>query len=57
MVIYEPALHQEQFENNRVINEFPQFVQEADVIIANRMTQELEAVRDKVYTRDLYGKD
>lgn len=57
LVIYEPTLTQELFENNKVINIFSQFVDESDVIIANRMTQELAAVRDKVYTRDLYGKD
>jgi len=57
LIIYEPTVQQEQFENNRVIKDFSQFAEEADVIIANRVTQELEAVRDKVYTRDLYGKD
>lgn len=57
LVIYEPTLHQEQFEDNAVINDFEQFAEESDVIVANRMTQELENVRDKVYTRDLYGKD
>lgn len=57
LVIYEPTLEQEEFENNRVIRDFSQFTEESDVIIANRMTQELEAVADKVYTRDLYRKD
>lgn len=57
LVIYEPTLRQEQFEGSRVIDSLAQFIEEADVIVANRMTQELEDVRDKVYTRDLYGKD
>lgn len=57
LVIYEPTLQQEQFEGSRVIDSLAQFIEEADVIVANRMTQELEDVRDKVYTRDLYGKD
>lgn len=57
LVIYEPTLQQETFENNRVARDFSRFVEEADIIIANRMTQELESVSHKVYTRDLYGKD
>lgn len=57
LLIYEPTLRQEWFEGNRVIDSLSQFIEEADVIVANRMTQELEDVRDKVYTRDLYGKD
>ncbi len=57
LVIYEPALRQETFEGSRVISSFSEFAQEADVIVANRMTRELKGVRDRVYTRDLYGKD
>lgn len=57
LVIYEPTWRQEFFEGDRVIDSLPQFIEEADIIVANRMTQELEDVRDKVYTRDLYGKD
>lgn len=57
LVIYEPTLRQETFEGSRVISSFSEFAQEADVIVANRMTRELEGVRDRVYTRDLYGKD
>lgn len=57
LVIYEPTLRQEQFEGSRVIDNFSQFLEAADVIVANRMTQELKDVSFKVYTRDLYGKD
>lgn len=57
LVIYEPTLRQEVFEGSRVISSFSQLAEEADIIVANRMTQELESVRDRVYTRDLYGKD
>ena len=57
LVIYEPTLREEQFEGDRVIGSLSQFVEESDIIVANRMTQELEPIRDKVYTRDLYGKD
>ena len=57
LVIYEPTLREEQFEGDRVIGSFSQFIEESDIIVANRMTQELEPIRDKVYTRDLYGKD
>ncbi len=56
-MIYEPTLQQEWFEGNKVIDSLSQFIEEADVIVANRMTRELEDARDKVYTRDLYGKD
>lgn len=57
LVIYEPTLRQELFEGSRVISNFSQFAEEADIIVANRMTRELEEVRDRVYTRDLYGED
>lgn len=57
LVIYEPTLRQEQFEGSRVIDNFSRFLEAADVIVANRMTQELKDVSYKVYTRDLYGKD
>lgn len=57
LVIYEPSLQQEQFEGDRVIGSLEQFIKESNIIVANRMTQELEGVRNKVYTRDLYGKD
>lgn len=57
LCIYEPELHQAEFHDLPVIQDFKQFTSEVDVIIANRMGEELQAVADKVYTRDLFGKD
>ncbi len=48
---------QDYFERDRLIGSSAQYIQEADLIVANRMTQDLDVVRNKVYTRDLYGKD
>lgn len=57
LCIYEPELHETEFHDLPVVKDFNQFTAEADVIIANRMGEELQAVADKVYTRDLFGKD
>ena len=57
VVVYEPALHEETFYNSRVINDFEEFKRISDVIVANRLSDDLREVEDKVYTRDLFSRD
>jgi UDPglucose 6-dehydrogenase len=57
VIVYEPALNDAEFFNSRVINDLSAFKREADVIIANRNTDALADVEEKVYTRDLFGGD
>jgi UDPglucose 6-dehydrogenase len=57
LVIYEPELNEESFHDAEVVNDFGKFVAQADVIIANRLTDKLKPHYAKVYTRDLFGKD
>ncbi|HHT7114377.1 TPA: nucleotide sugar dehydrogenase [Bacillus cereus] len=57
VVVYEPAFHEETFYNSRVINDFEEFKGISDVIIANRLSDNLREVEDKVYTRDLFSRD
>lgn len=57
VVIYEPALKEESFDGFRVIRDLETFKRMADVIAANRITDELKSVSEKVYTRDIYVRD
>ena len=55
--IYEPTLQQEKFENYAVQNDFNEFLSGSDVILANRLSDDLKRVSSKVYTRDLFGEN
>ncbi|OMD98684.1 UDP-glucose 6-dehydrogenase [Paenibacillus odorifer] len=57
VIVYEPALHEKEFHNSKVINDFDVFKQISDVIVANRLTEDLHEVADKIYTRDLFSRD
>lgn len=57
VVVYEPVLREETFYNSQVINDFEEFKKVSSVIVANRLTDDLREVEEKVYTRDLFSRD
>ena len=57
VIVYEPALKEPEFFHSRVVNDLDQFKQQSDVIVANRITDDILDVADKVFSRDLFGKD
>lgn len=57
VVVYEPSLEESDFFNSRVIKDLNEFKEIADVIVTNRLSEEIKDVVDKVYTRDLFSRD
>jgi len=57
VVVYEPTLTEDDFFNSRVLRNLDEFLAISDVIVANRMAEELEKVKHKIYSRDLFGSD
>ncbi|KHF38267.1 nucleotide sugar dehydrogenase [Halalkalibacter okhensis] len=57
IVVFEPALADKEFYNSRVVNDIVEFKKISDVIVANRLTEDIRDVQTKVYTRDLFSRD
>lgn len=57
VVVYEPTLKEDNFFNSRVVNDIEEFKSVSDVIVVNRVNEELKDVKEKMYTRDLYERD
>ncbi len=57
VVLYEPVLEDDQFYHSRVVKDLDEFKQISDIIVANRLADEIKDVKEKVYTRDLFSRD
>lgn len=57
LVVYEPTLKADTFNECNVIKEFEKFKNIADVVLVNRMDENVKQIQDKVYTRDLFSRD
>ena len=57
VIIYEPMLKEDEFFHSTVVNDLHEFTRQADMIVANRVTHDLNEVTDKIYSRDLFGLD
>ncbi len=57
VIVYEPYLKEDEFYHSEVIRDLSEFKKRSEIIVGNRMVDEIHDVDDKVYTRDLFGKD
>lgn len=57
VVVYEPTLKEDNFFNSRVINDLDEFKRISDVVIVNRLDENVKDIEDKIYTRDLFARD
>ncbi|MDX9796857.1 MAG: UDP binding domain-containing protein, partial [Arcobacteraceae bacterium] len=57
VVVYEPVLEEKEFYHSRVIKDLEEFKKISDVIVANRLSEAIMDVKDKVYTRDIFNSD
>jgi UDPglucose 6-dehydrogenase len=57
VIVYEPVLTESDFFGSKVVRDFEEFIKKSDVIVSNRFYKELEVVKEKVYTRDIFNRD
>jgi len=57
VVVYEPVLEKDEFFNSKVIKDLEEFKKISDVIVANRISEDLKDVLEKIYTRDIFNSD